>query len=131
MRTKQSVLCGLLQMKQLNVADPQALPVCTLQRKHAFRSNRNTFEYNGNTYAWDYKIFVGAMHTLKNLETKEIIAVCQLKAGVRMQSVTAWGLRCESVFVHATLFFCLSNILNQVLMNGLSVCKDKFVPAGG
>ncbi|KAK9796628.1 hypothetical protein WJX73_003497 [Symbiochloris irregularis] len=80
-------------MKQLNVGDPKAAPVCVLQRKHAFRSNRNTFEYNGATYAWDYKIFIGAMHTLKNLETNEIVAVCQLKAGVRMQSVTAWGLR--------------------------------------
>ena len=57
------------------------------------RSNRNVFEYNGQTYAWDYKIFIGALHTLTNLDTKEIIAICKLKPGVTTQSITAWGLR--------------------------------------
>ena len=39
------------------------------------------------------QIFLGALHTLKNLETNEIIAICKLKPGVTTQSVTAWGLR--------------------------------------
>lgn len=57
------------------------------------RSNRNVFEHNGHTYAWDYMIFLGAKHTLTNLETGEVIAICQLKPGVTTQSLTAWGLR--------------------------------------
>lgn len=80
-------------MKQLNVKDPAEVPAIVLRRKHAFRSNRNVFEHNGHTYAWDYMIFLGAKHTLTNLETGEVIAICQLKPGVTTQSLTAWGLR--------------------------------------
>ena len=65
------------------------------------------FEFNGHTYAWDYKIFIGAMHTLKNLDTNEIVAICQLKAGVTTQSITAWGLRYACLLLLAPVFVLL------------------------
>ena len=57
------------------------------------RSNRNVFEFNGRTYAWNYVLVLGACLKLKDMETDEVIAVCKLKPQVTTQAITAWGLR--------------------------------------
>lgn len=57
------------------------------------RSNENTFDFMGRTYAWNYWIFVGSTLTLTDVVTKEVLAIVQLRPTWRLQMLTSWSWR--------------------------------------